>query len=120
MVIDSFITWDFLGQFMGVVIATMLIVQFIKEIPGIKRISTKYLTALVAFATLLSYQIANGSFTWRGLYLVFLNAIFVTMTATGGYDFAQRKKVITPTSSQKDETPKEYDTAATEPIKAIK
>ncbi len=120
MVIDSFITWDFLGQFMGVVIVTMLVVQFIKEIPVIKRISTKYLTAIVAFITLFSYQMANGSLTWRGLYLVFLNAIFVTMTATGGYDFAQRKNLQSNTSSQKDESTKESDIPATEPIKAVK
>ncbi len=120
MVIDSFITWDFLGQFMGVVIVTMLVVQFIKEIPVIKKMPTKYLTAIIAFITLVSYQIANGSFTWGGLYMVSLNAIFVTMTATGGYDFAQRKNLPSTISSKKDEYPKESEIAVTETIKAVK
>lgn len=92
MILDSFITWDFLGQYMGVVIVTMILVQFVKELPWIKKIPTKYLTAIIAFITLLSAQIGAHKFSWDGeLYLIFLNSILVTMTATGGWDFANKK-----------------------------
>lgn len=91
MILDSFITWDFLDQYMGIVIVTMILVQFVKELRFIKRIPTKYLTAIIAFITLLSAQIGNHKFSWDNLYLVFLNSILITMTATGGWDFANKK-----------------------------
>lgn len=93
MIIDSFITWDFLNQYMGVVIVTMILVQFVKELRGIKKIPTKYLTAIIAFLTLLIAQSVAHGIGWGELYLVFLNSILVTMTATGGWDFANKKVV---------------------------
>ena len=94
MILDSFITWDFLGQYMGVVIVTMILVQFVKELPLIKIMPTKYLTAIIAFTTLLSAQLGAHKFSWGELYLVFLNSILVTMTATGGWDFANKKVLV--------------------------
>lgn len=91
MILDSFITWDFLSQYMGVVIVTMILVQFVKELPLIKSIPTKYLVAIIAFLTLLSAHLGTGKFSWGELYLIFLNSILVTMTATGGWDFANPK-----------------------------
>lgn len=91
MILDSFITWDFLSQYMGVVIVTMILVQFVKELPLIKIMPTKYLTAIIAFLTLLSAHLGTDRFSWGELYLIFLNSILVTMTATGGWDFANKK-----------------------------
>ncbi|MBL4932178.1 MULTISPECIES: hypothetical protein [Clostridium] len=94
MEINDFITFDFLSSYVGTVIVTMLIVQFLKDIPFIKKIPTRYFTFLVAFITILISGIYHGTISFSNLYIMLINAILVTFTATGGYDFAARKVSI--------------------------
>lgn len=88
MVLDNFVTWKFIASYMGTVIITMLTVQFLKELPFIKRIPTRYFTFIIAFLNIIATNIATNSFLIPNLYLMFINAIITTFTATGGYDFA--------------------------------
>jgi hypothetical protein len=88
MVLDNFITWDFITGYAGTVIVTMLIVQFLKELPFIKKMPTRYFTFIIALLNIIATNIATNSFLISNLYLMFINAITVTFTATGGYDFA--------------------------------
>lgn len=90
MVINDFVNWTFIESFMGAVIITMLIVQFTKELKFIKNIPTKYYTFIVAFVNLTICQIISGKFALANLYLLFVNAIIVTFTSTGGYDFTMK------------------------------
>lgn len=87
MEFNNFLTIDYLKTFMGTVVVTMLMVQFFKELPGIKKIPTRYFTFLVALFNILMCAILTDSFTIVGLYLMLINAMLVTFTATGGYDF---------------------------------
>lgn len=87
MEFNDFITLDYLCTYMGTVVVTMLIVQFTKELPGVKKIPTRYYTFLVALLNLLVCSILNNTFTIARLYLMLINAMLITFTATGGYDF---------------------------------
>ncbi len=87
MIFEQFLTLDYISTFLGTVIVTMLMVQFFKELPYIKKIPTKYFTFIVALFNIVICSILTNSFAFKNLYLVFINAILVTFTSTGGYDF---------------------------------
>ena len=94
MEFTDFLTIDYISTFMGTVAVTMLIVQFLKELPGIKKIPTKYFTFIVAFLNILICSFITGNFAVSNLYLMLINAMLVTFTATGGYDFAAKNVKI--------------------------
>ena len=104
MVFENFLTIDYIKTFLGTVIITMLIVQFFKELPGVKRVPTRYFTFLVAFFNILICAALTGTFILSNIYLMFINAILVTFTCTGGYDFT-----INNIKLKKTETPKEIN-----------
>jgi len=94
MEFTDFLTIDYLCTYMGTVVVTMLIVQFLKELPGIKKIPTKYFTFIVAFLNILICSALTDNFALSNLYLMLINAMLVTFTATGGYDFAIKNVTI--------------------------
>lgn len=94
MDINNFVTWDYISSYVGTIVVTMLIVQFLKELPYIKVIPTKYFTFLVAFLTIVICGLQAGTLSLSNLFLMFINAILVTLTATGGYDFAIKKVTV--------------------------
>lgn len=87
MVLDNFVTWDFISGYVGTVIVTMLIVQFLKEFPFIKKMPTRYFTFIIAFLNIVATNIATKSFSISNLYLMIINAILITFTSTGTFDF---------------------------------
>ena len=101
MEFTDFLTIDYLCTFMGTVAVTMLIVQFLKELPGIKKIPTKYFTFVVAFMNILICSALTGNFALSNLYLMLINAVLVCFAATGGYDFAAKSVTI---KTQKDKS----------------
>lgn len=101
MVFENFLTIDYVKTFLGTVVVTMLTVQFLKELPVIKKLPTKYLVFLVALFNILICSMLTNNFSLCGLYLIFINAMLITLTCTGGYDFTTKKinhdtKVIPP------------------------
>lgn len=91
MEFNDFITLEYLCTYIGTVVVTMLIVQFTKELPGVKKIPTRYYTFLVALFNILVCSILNDTFTISNLYLMFINSMLVCFTSTGGYDFSIKK-----------------------------
>ncbi len=103
MVFENFLTIDYVKTFLGTVVVTMLTVQFLKELPVIKKLPTKYLVFLVALFNILICSMLTNNFSLSSLYLIFINAMLITFTCTGGYDFTiknikinQDTKVIPP------------------------
>lgn len=94
---DTFLTWEYVATFAGVVFATNLFVNFTKELPYIKNISTKYYTSIVAFILILLSSLTLSTFNIKDIPLVVLNSILVTFTATGGFDFSYKKVTNTET-----------------------
>lgn len=91
MEFNDFLTLEYLSTYVGTVVVTMLIVQFSKELPGVKKIPTKYFTFLVAFFNIVICSVLTGHFILSNLYLMLINAMLVCLTATGGYDFNIKK-----------------------------
>lgn len=109
MVIEEFLTIDYLKTFMGTVVVTMLMVQFLKELPPIKKISTKYFTFMVALFNIVITTLLTGKFKIGNLYIMIINAILVTFTATGGYDFTIRNVNLNNNKLVTTEKPKEIE-----------
>lgn len=55
---------------------------------------TRYYTFLVAFFNIVVCSILNNTFTIAKVYLMLINAMLVTFTATGGYDFSIKKVIV--------------------------
>lgn len=105
---NDFLSIQYISTFMGTVVVTMLMVQFLKELPYIKKLQTKYFTFIIAFFNILICSFSTNKFSIVNLYLMFINAMLVTFTATGGYDFSFKNitaketavpKVINPTGT---------------------
>jgi hypothetical protein len=96
---DNFITLDYLSTFVGMVTVVVLITEFSKELIDkfAKGLPTKYVVFLYSLLTIVGYQIMSDTFDPSKLLLTFINAIILTMTAQGGYEWTfkpieQRKK----------------------------
>ena len=88
---NSFLTWEYVATFTGLVFCVQMVVEFFKELPYIKSIPTRYFTAMVSFVLILFSTIFTGVFTFKDLPLAGLNAILITFTACGGHDFHYKK-----------------------------
>lgn len=86
---DNFVTLDYLGTFAGMVAVVVLITQFTKDlvdkISG--KLSTKYLVFIYSMIVLVGYQVMTKTFAVSQLLLTIINAMLLTMTAQGGYEW---------------------------------
>lgn len=86
---DNFITLDYLSTFVGMVAVVVLITQFTKDLIDkvAKWLATKYLVFIYALIVLIGYQVMANTFDISKLLLTIINAILLTMTAQGGYEW---------------------------------
>lgn len=105
---DTFLTWEYVATFAGLVFATNLFVNFTKELPYVKDMPTKYYTSIVAFVLIIMSNLSSGVFDYKNIPLMILNSVIITFTATGGYDFTNK----TIKSDSQVEIPKEDSTSA--------
>jgi len=86
---DNFITLDYLSTFVGMVTVVMLFTEFTKELIDkfAKGLPTKYVVFLYSLLTILGYQFMSDTFDTSKLLLTVINAIILTMTAQGGYEW---------------------------------
>lgn len=78
-------TYAYLGTLTGAVTATVLVVEFIKEIKYFKSLPTRCLVYMVAETVVLLTSIAEGKFTVMNLPLYFLNGLLVMTSALGSW-----------------------------------
>ena len=86
---DNFITLDYLSTFVGMVTVVVLITEFTKELIDkfAKGLPTKYVVFLYSLLTIIGYQVMSDTFEPSKLLLTIINAIVLTMTAQGGYEW---------------------------------
>jgi len=89
---DKFFTYEMLLTYATCVTAVFGVTQFIKDIKGIERIPTKYLSFLVAVIIVVLTNIATNQFKVANILLYILSSIFISMNANGIYDFDAKKK----------------------------
>ena len=88
---NTFLDWQYVATFAGVVCCTQMVSEFFKELPYVKKMPTKYFCAIVSFILIILSMIFTEVFTFKDLPLAVLNAILITFTACGGHDFHYRK-----------------------------
>lgn len=89
---DALITRDIVATYSGMVMITILVTQFCKELGFLKGLKTKYVASGVALSAVLMGSFYSGNFSFSDIYLYLVNAILITFAATGGYDFSQKKQ----------------------------
>lgn len=88
---NEFITWEMLGDFVKLTSITLAATQFIKNIPIIEKLSTKYLAWLLAFIFITVTNVNVHTFRVIDLLLYALSAMFVSTSASGIYDVGAKK-----------------------------
>lgn len=86
----EFVTWTYLASAVGQVAVVQMLVQFLKDLPGIKKMPTKYFTYIVAIALGFGCAFVIGPFKTTDIPLIVINAVIVTFAATGCYDYATK------------------------------
>lgn len=90
---DNFITYQYLATLAGLIFATNMVTEFVKEMKYIKDIKTKYVSAVIAFILTLVTSLAMKDFSVVNIPLLILNSIMVTFGATGSYNFNKNEKI---------------------------
>lgn len=88
---DKFFTYEMLLTYATCVTAVFGVTQFIKELPLIKKIPTKYVSFLVAVIIVTLTNIATNQFKASNILLYILSSVFISMNANGIYDFDVKK-----------------------------
>ena len=87
MITDSFFTWEQLATYGGATVATMLFVQFTKELPGIKSLPTRLWAFIVAAVLMILATVFTAAEVTPGVILItVVNAVIVAMASCGEYD----------------------------------
>ncbi|GEM_PF-3187319 len=88
MAITNFLTMKFLSGFTGTIVGVELLIACTKELPGIKRIPTRFYTFILALIHLVVVSFVAGSlaFTIGNFYLMVINALLISVILCGGYD----------------------------------
>lgn len=81
----DFYTYSTLGSLTGAVTATILVIEFLKNLGPLKRLPTRWLVLTVAEGIVMGTSLATGHFVFTGIPLYFLNGLLVAATAMGSW-----------------------------------
>lgn len=87
---DGFISWQTLIEYASFVTMVFTVVEFTKEMPFIKKIPTKYWSAIVSFTLLLIANLHDGSFATWDIVLYILSSIVVSLGSNGLANFNKK------------------------------
>lgn len=90
---DKFFTYEILLTYATCVTAVFGTTQFIKDLPFIKKIPTKYVSFFVALIIVVITNLAVKEFKVSNILLYILSSVFISMNANGIYDFDTNNKI---------------------------
>lgn len=99
---DTFLTWEVLLTFSGLVGAVYMVVEFTKEIKFINKIPTKYWSFFIAAFLIMMTNVVTGSFNYKDIVLYLLNSIVVSLSSNGLNDFNKDKSKETSEKHEND------------------
>ena len=83
---ESFFTWGDVATYGGAVMAVLIITEFTKDLPGIRRIPTRLWAYLVALILLVTSAVFTADVVRaQDVLLCFINGVIVAMSAVGSY-----------------------------------
>ena len=90
--IEQFLTWGDLVTYGGAVMAVLIITEFTKDLPGIRRIPTRLWAYLVALVLLVAAVVFTADrVRVEDILLCFVNGILVAMAAVGSFHAVQEQ-----------------------------
>ncbi len=90
--IEQFITWSDLITYGGAVMAVLIITEFTKDLPGIRRIPTRLWAYLVSLVLLvLAAVFTADKVRAEDVLLCLINGVLVAMAAVGSYHSVQEQ-----------------------------
>ncbi|CAA7601436.1 Hypothetical protein DEACI_2103 [Acididesulfobacillus acetoxydans] len=81
----DFYTYSSLDSLTGAVTATLLVVEFLKNLGPFRHLPTRWLVLMVAEGIVTGTGIFAGHFTLSGIPLCLLNGLLVAASAAGGW-----------------------------------
>lgn len=90
---NNFFTYEMLLTYATCVTAVFGTTQFIKDLPLIKKIPTKYVSFFVALIIVVITNLAVKEFKVSNVLLYILSSVFISMNANGIYDFDSKNKI---------------------------
>lgn len=89
---DQFITWETLTTYATFISVVYMVVEFTKELKGIKNIPTKYWSFIVSFILLIIVNAVMGTFKLVDMVLYALSSISISLGANGLSNFNSKKE----------------------------
>ncbi len=88
--IEQFLSWSDLASYGGAVMAVLIITEFTKDLPGIRRIPTRLWAYLIALVLLVTAAVFTADkVRAEDILLCFVNGVIVAMAAVGSYHAVQ-------------------------------
>ncbi len=87
---ERFLTWSDLVTYGGAVMAVLIITEFTKDLPGIRRIPTRLWAYVVALLLLVTATVFTADMVRaEDVLLCFVNGVIIAMAAVGSYHAVQ-------------------------------
>ena len=87
---EHFFTWNDLVTYGGAVMAVLIITEFTKDLPGIRRIPTRFWAYLVALVLMVPAIVFTAdAIRAEDVLLCLVNAVLVAMAAVGSFHSVQ-------------------------------
>ncbi len=88
--IEQFLSWSDLASYGGAVMAVLIITEFTKDLPGIRRIPTRLWAYLIALVLLVTAAVFTADkVRAEDILLCFVNGVIGAMAAVGSYHAVQ-------------------------------
>lgn len=87
----EFISWAILGEYTTLVTMVYIIIEFTKELPFIKKMPTKYWSAIISFLLISLTNLHSGGFQYWDIVLYILSAISISLGSNGLANFNVNK-----------------------------
>ena len=89
---EHFFTWGDLVTYGGAVMAVLIITEFTKDLPGIRKIPTRIWAYLVALVLLVTAAVFTAdTIRAEDVLLCLVNGVLVAMTAVGSFHSIQEQ-----------------------------
>jgi len=89
---DTFITWTILAEYTTLVGVVFMVVEFTKELPFLRKITTKYWSFLIALLLIVLINLQGNTIQGFDFVLYTLSAMAISLSANGLYNFNKSGK----------------------------
>lgn len=89
---EEFLTWDVLSTYASFVTIVFMVVEFTKDLKGIKKMPTKYWSFIISFVLMIIANVTLGTFHFADLILYALSSMAISLGSNGLNNFNKKKE----------------------------